>query len=113
MGCVDSKHIDKNAALASNVIDEEIERAAAAAKNQAKFLLFGNEYERNAFVRHMKICSVSGYSEQERTQYKPGVYIFVVRSLIAILRAMKLLNIPFADETRAKESENYTMLPTK
>ena len=105
MGCVDSKHIDKNAALASNVIDEEIERAAAAAKNQAKFLLFGDEFERNVFVRHMKICSESGYSEQKRIQYKPAVYAFVVRSLITILRAMKSLDIPFAHETLAEDSK--------
>ena len=41
---------------------------AVTDKKQVQLLLFGDDCERNALVRHMKICSESGYSEQERIQ---------------------------------------------
>ena len=105
MGCIESKRlIDKDAKLASNLIDEELKSDAVAALNQVKVLLFGDKYETNSITKQMMLFH-DGYSEQERIDYKPRVYAYITMSMMSILTAMESLDIPFAHETLAEDSK--------
>ena len=93
--------------------DAVTDTSKPAPVNLNPLLLFGDEYERNTLARSMKsFCEISN-SKQVYIQYKPLVYAVLVRSTMAILRAMESLDISFADETLAKDSENYAMLSKK
>ena len=60
----------------------------------------------------MKIIHEFGYSPEECEQYRPVVYSNTIQSLMAIIRAMGQLRIPFADPSRAvsKKFLLYTYL---
>ena len=48
-----------------------------------------------------RIIHENGYTKEECQQYKPVVYSNTVQSMVAILKAMERLQIPFHDPARA------------
>ena len=67
------------------------------------FLLFtgAGESGKSTIVKQMKIIHETGYSKEEREQYRSVVYSNTIQSLMAIIRAMGQLRIDFADPSRA------------
>lgn len=66
------------------------------------FLVLGaGESGKSTIVKQMKIIHETGYSKEECEQYRPVVYSNTIQSLMAIIRAMGQLRIPFADPSRA------------
>ena len=47
-----------------------------------------------------RIIHENGYSEEERSQYKPVVFSNTVQSLVAILRAMERLGVGYGSPER-------------
>lgn len=58
----------------------------------------------------MKIIHEFGYSPEECEQYRPVVYSNTIQSLMAIIRAMGQLRIPFADSSRAVIKTSISIL---
>ncbi|CAI8052377.1 Guanine nucleotide-binding protein G(i) subunit alpha [Geodia barretti] len=58
----------------------------------------------------MKIIHENGYSEEERSQYKPVVFSNTVQSLVAILRAMERLGIGYGSPEREADVKKVTSL---
>ncbi|CAI8052376.1 Guanine nucleotide-binding protein G(i) subunit alpha [Geodia barretti] len=57
-----------------------------------------------------RIIHENGYSEEERSQYKPVVFSNTVQSLVAILRAMERLGIGYGSPEREADVKKVTSL---
>ena len=106
MGCGGSRPIDKEARDASMLIDRQIKKDAEAARKLVKLLLLGaGESGKSTIAKQMKILHQDGFSEVERSNFKPVVYANTAQSMIAILKAMESLSISFEDEARAEDGK--------
>lgn len=63
-------------------------------------LIGAGESGKSTIVKQMKIIHETGYSREECEQYRPVVYSNTIQSLMAIIRAMGLLRIDFADPSK-------------
>ena len=54
-----------------------------------------------------RIIHEGGFTSEDNKQYKPVVYSNTIQSLVAIIRAMGTLSIPFGDNER--EVSNHLM----
>ena len=105
IGCVGSKRIDKLANKASNLIDDELIRDAAASKNRTKLLLLvTDEPGKRALAQNTKISYEDGFSEKQRIDHKHVVYASITKIMLAILSAMESFDIPFTDKNLAEDS---------
>lgn len=52
------------------------------------------------YIFFLRIIHETGYSEEECMQYKPVVYSNTVQSMVAIIKAMDRLQIPFGNPDR-------------
>ncbi|EDV21414.1 uncharacterized protein TRIADDRAFT_50797 [Trichoplax adhaerens] len=99
MGCAASAG-DKVAAAKSKEIDKKIKSDAEKAAREVKLLLLGaGESGKSTIVKQMRIIHESGFSEEDRAQYKPVVFSNTMQSMAAIIRAMGVLRIEFGDKT--------------
>ena len=99
MGCASSKQGDPHAKDMSNQIDKQIKKDAEAARKHVKLLLLGaGESGKSTIAKQMKILHMKGFSEEERKNFKPVVYANTTQSMVAILKAMESLGIPFGDD---------------
>ncbi|CAG0887884.1 unnamed protein product [Darwinula stevensoni] len=62
--------------------------------------LGAGESGKSTIVKQMKIIHESGFTQEDFKQYKPVVYSNTIQSLVAILRAMPNLGIPFGNNER-------------
>uniref|UniRef100_A0A0K0F2N3 Guanine nucleotide-binding protein G(i) subunit alpha-1 (inferred by orthology to a human protein) n=1 Tax=Strongyloides venezuelensis TaxID=75913 RepID=A0A0K0F2N3_STRVS len=98
MGCCVS--LDKDAKSRSKEIDNQLRNDAQKLAKEVKLLLLGaGESGKSTFFKQMKIIHESGYSETERRAYITVIYSNTVQSLAAIIKAMALLRISFANKT--------------
>ena len=58
------------------------------------------ESGKSTIVKQMKIIHQDGYTKEDFVQYRPVVYSNTIQSLGAIIRAMSMLNIQFAEQER-------------
>ncbi|RCN47606.1 g-protein alpha subunit [Ancylostoma caninum] len=73
MGCVNST--DQHAKLRSKHIDEQLKADGERAAREVKLLLLGaGESGKSTIVKQMKIIHETGYSDEERKQYRPVVF---------------------------------------
>ena len=56
--------------------------------------LFHFFFSNNIFY-HFRIIHEGGFTSEDNKQYKPVVYSNTIQSLVAVIRAMGTLNIPF------------------
>uniref|UniRef100_A0A0N5BCJ9 Guanine nucleotide-binding protein G(I) subunit alpha n=1 Tax=Strongyloides papillosus TaxID=174720 RepID=A0A0N5BCJ9_STREA len=98
MGCCVS--LDKDAKSRSKEIDNQLRNDAQKLAREVKLLLLGaGESGKSTFFKQMKIIHESGYSEAERRAYITVIFSNTVQSLAAIIKAMALLRISFANKT--------------
>ena len=106
MGCTQSAE-EKEAAARSKAIDAKIRSDGDAAAREVKLLLLGaGESGKSTIVKQMKIIHDNGYTKEDCLQFKPVVYSNTIQSMLAIVRAMDVLQISFADaqnDERAKQ----------
>lgn len=108
MGCAVSAPGDKEASERSKKIDRDLRVDGEKAANEVKLLLLGaGESGKSTIVKQMKIIHETGYSIEEREQYRPVVYSNTIQSLMAIIRAMGQLRIDFADPSRADIARQF------
>ncbi|XP_076448096.1 guanine nucleotide-binding protein G(i) subunit alpha-like [Babylonia areolata] len=110
MGCVTSLE-DKVAMERSKAIDKGLRADGEKASREVKLLLLGaGESGKSTIVKQMKIIHEKGYTEDERLQYKPVVYSNAIQSMIAIVRAMNQLTVPFGHPDRAEDARQFLSL---
>lgn len=108
MGCAVSAPGDKEASERSKKIDRDLRVDGEKAASEVKLLLLGaGESGKSTIVKQMKIIHETGYSKEEREQYRPVVYSNTIQSLMAIIRAMGQLRIDFADPSRADIARQF------
>ncbi|XP_022914415.1 G protein alpha i subunit [Onthophagus taurus] len=108
MGCAVSTAGDKEATERSKKIDRDLRADGERAASEVKLLLLGaGESGKSTIVKQMKIIHETGYSKEEREQYRPVVYSNTIQSLMAIIRAMGQLRIDFADPTKADIARQF------
>ncbi|CAI4231983.1 unnamed protein product [Auanema sp. JU1783] len=106
MGCVNST--DQHAKQRSKAIDEQLKQDQERASREVKLLLLGaGESGKSTIVKQMKIIHETGYSDEERKQYKPVVFSNTIQSMVAILRAMGNLRIEFGDQQRISDAKQF------
>uniref|UniRef100_A0A915MCJ6 Guanine nucleotide-binding protein G(O) subunit alpha n=1 Tax=Meloidogyne javanica TaxID=6303 RepID=A0A915MCJ6_MELJA len=105
MGCTMSQ--EERAALErSKMIEKNLKEEFVHASRDIKLLLLGaGESGKSTIVKQMKIIHESGFTAEDYKQYKPVVYSNTIQSLVAILRAMGNLSIPFGLPERELDSK--------
>jgi guanine nucleotide-binding protein G(i) subunit alpha len=66
--------------------------------HQLAFTLGAGESGKSTIVKQMKIIHETGYSDEERRQYRPVVFSNTIQSMMAIIRAMGNLKIDFSHD---------------
>lgn len=66
------------------------------------------ESGKSTIVKQMKIIHQDGYTREDFVQYRPVVYSNTIQSLGAIIRAMNMLNIAFAEAERGEREQDAT-----
>lgn len=88
------------------MIEKNLKEDGLQAAKDIKLLLLGaGESGKSTIVKQMKIIHESGFTAEDYKQYKPVVYSNTVQSLVAILRAMGNLSIPFGDSARESDAK--------
>ncbi|KAI6225710.1 Guanine nucleotide-binding proteinG(O) subunit alpha [Aphelenchoides besseyi] len=105
MGCTMSQ--EERAALErSKMIEKNLKEDGIQAAKDIKLLLLGaGESGKSTIVKQMKIIHESGFTAEDYKQYKPVVYSNTVQSLVAILRAMGNLSVPFGQTERESDAK--------
>ncbi|XP_027571523.2 guanine nucleotide-binding protein G(i) subunit alpha [Chiroxiphia lanceolata] len=110
MGCTLSAE-DKAAVERSKMIDRNLREDGEKAAKEVKLLLLGaGESGKSTIVKQMKIIHEDGYSEEECRQYRGVVYSNTIQSIVAIVRAMGRLRIPFGNPARADDARQLFVL---
>ena len=106
MGCAPSIQADAEAASRSKEIDRAIKHDAKNTENLVKLLLLGaGESGKSTIAKQMKILFMNGYTEEERGAFKPVVFGNVVQSMMAIIKAMPMLEIKFASSDAVADTK--------
>ncbi|KJH50094.1 g-protein alpha subunit [Dictyocaulus viviparus] len=106
MGCVNST--DQHAKLRSLHIDQQLKADGERASREVKLLLLGaGESGKSTIVKQMKIIHETGYSDEERKQYRPVVFSNTIQSMVALLRAMGSLKIDFESPNRVQDAHQF------
>jgi guanine nucleotide-binding protein G(o) subunit alpha len=105
MGCTMSQ--EERAALErSKMIEKNLKEDGIMAAKDIKLLLLGaGESGKSTIVKQMKIIHESGFTAEDYKQYKPVVYSNTIQSLVAILRAMSNLSVPFGSPEREADAK--------
>ncbi|BFZ12731.1 hypothetical protein BsWGS_15770 [Bradybaena similaris] len=105
MGCSVSAE-ERYAAERSKAIEKNLKEAGLQAAKDIKLLLLGaGESGKSTIVKQMKIIHEGGFTLEDNKQYKPIVYSNTVQSLVAIIRAMRTLNIAYTDTNREADAK--------
>ena len=104
MGCGASSSPGCQAAAISREIDERLRNEFYASRGEFKLLLLGaGGGGKSTIAKQMRIIYDAGYSLSDRMQYRAAVHSNAIQSLLAILREMEVLHVPFSDHFRAQD----------
>jgi len=99
---------DKEATERSKKIDRDLRADGERTANIVKLLLLGaGESGKSTIVKQMRIIHEAGYSREECEQYRPVVFSNTIQSLMAIIRAMGQLGIPFSDPSKTEMARQF------
>lgn len=100
MGCGQSIE-EREAISRSKAIEKTLKQDGDKSLKEVKLLLLGaGESGKSTIVKQMKIIHDNGFTEEDYRRYRPVIFSNTIMSLIAILRAMEKLQVPFGDEKR-------------
>ena len=101
MGC-GASYLEQSAYSINNKIEDSLRKEKENAKREVKMLLLGaGESGKSTIVKQMRIIHGNGYTTEDCMTYRPVIYSNTIESLFAILHAMKMLKIEFADPSRS------------
>lgn len=93
-GCMSREELEARAR--TKEINRQLEIDGEQMNSRVKLLLLGaGESGKSTIVKQMKVIHERGYSNEECESYTAVVYSNTVQSMIAILKAMGTLQIPF------------------
>jgi len=105
MGCAMSAE-ERASRARSKQIEKNLKEDGIQAAKDIKLLLLGaGESGKSTIVKQMKIIHESGFTSEDFKQYRPVVYSNTIQSLVAILRAMPNLSIPFTKNEREADAK--------
>lgn len=105
MGCTLSAE-ERVAMERSKAIEKGLKEDGIQAAKDIKLLLLGaGESGKSTIVKQMKIIHEGGFTSEDNKQFKPVVYSNTIQSLVAIIRAMGTLNIPFGANERESDAK--------
>uniref|UniRef100_A0A0B7AB27 Guanine nucleotide-binding protein G(O) subunit alpha n=1 Tax=Arion vulgaris TaxID=1028688 RepID=A0A0B7AB27_9EUPU len=105
MGCSLSTD-ERAAALRNKAIERNLKEDGMQAAKDIKLLLLGaGESGKSTIVKQMKIIHEGGFTLEDNKQYKPVVYSNTIQSLVAIIRAMNTINIPYNHNQREVDAK--------
>nr|XP_039270828.1 guanine nucleotide-binding protein G(i) subunit alpha-like [Styela clava] len=115
LGCIQAKSDDdREAEEQSKKIDKKIREEAASSNKRVRLLLLGaGESGKSTIAKQLRILHQSGFSEEERRQYKCVVHSNTLQSIHAILHAMDGLKIPYESEERVADAEKVFQVSPK
>ncbi|XP_065065043.1 guanine nucleotide-binding protein G(o) subunit alpha-like [Rhopilema esculentum] len=104
MGCGQSVE-EREAISRSKAIEKTLKQDGDKALKEVKLLLLGaGESGKSTIVKQMKIIHDNGFTEEDYRRYRPVIFSNAIMSLIAILRAMEKLHVPFGEERRISDA---------
>ena len=107
MGCILSKE-EEVAINKSNAIDRDLRSDAMHMKKQFKLLLLGaGESGKSTVAKQLKILHQEGFTAEELDSYKPVIFQNTCQSMVAIVEAMKALQIEYAEEANEAIAEKF------
>eukprot|EP00795_Rhopilema_esculentum_P001324 gene1324-15720_t len=107
MGCGQSVE-EREAISRSKAIEKTLKQDGDKALKEVKLLLLGaGESGKSTIVKQMKIIHDNGFTEEDYRRYRPVIFSNAIMSLIAILRAMEKLHVPFGEERRIESLEKF------
>eukprot|EP00123_Amoebidium_parasiticum_P015240 comp22849_c1_seq1/m.36020 comp22849_c1_seq1/g.36020 ORF comp22849_c1_seq1/g.36020 comp22849_c1_seq1/m.36020 type:complete len:356 (-) comp22849_c1_seq1:288-1355(-) len=93
----------------NEAIDRNLKKDKAAMRQEVKLLLLGaGESGKSTIVKQMRIIHGDGYSEKDRREFVPIIYLNVVRSIQALLQAAERMGIPL-DDQEGEEKARHIM----
>lgn len=101
MGCKPSKELTEaeQDAIRNKEIDTQIKQAKANSLREIKLLLLGaGESGKSTVLKQMKLIHDSGYTKEERDEFKEIIYSNTVQSMRVILEAMEAMQVSLEDE---------------
>jgi len=106
MGCGPVDANTREQMQKSKDLDRKIRQDGEQAAREVKLLLLGaGESGKSTIVKQMKIIHENGYTEDDCKQYKAVVYSNTIQSIIAIVKAMKQLDVNFTDKSLLDTSQ--------
>eukprot|EP00794_Sanderia_malayensis_P019248 gene19248-21176_t len=104
MGCGQSLE-EREAISRSKAIEKTLKQDGDKSLKEVKLLLLGaGESGKSTIVKQMKIIHDNGFTEEDYRRYRPVIFSNTIMSLIAILRAMEKLQVPFGTEARINDA---------
>ncbi|EDV21511.1 uncharacterized protein TRIADDRAFT_30457 [Trichoplax adhaerens] len=102
---------DKAAREKSTDIDKKIQNEKDKSLSEVKLLLLGaGESGKSTIAKQMRIIHESGYSDEDRQQYKSIIHCNAIYSLKAIIEAMKVLKIDISRSHTKIDAEDFLRL---
>jgi guanine nucleotide-binding protein G(q) subunit alpha len=87
-------------------IERQLRRDKRDARRELKLLLLGTgESGKSTFIKQMKIIHGSGYSEEDKRNFIKLVYQNIFMAMQAMIRAMEMLKIQYADSSNLEKAE--------
>ena len=106
LGCAPVDASTRDQQQRSKDLDRKIRQDGEQAAREVKLLLLGaGESGKSTIVKQMKIIHENGYTEDDCKQYKAVVYSNTIQSIIAIVKAMKQLDLKFVDKSLEETSQ--------
>ncbi|ESN96305.1 hypothetical protein HELRODRAFT_95386 [Helobdella robusta] len=97
MGCTTSSE-EKLALERSKVIEKALKEDGLQAAKEIKLLLLGaGESGKSTIVKQMRIIHEGGFTKEDNRQCRPVVFSNTIQSMVALIRAMQFLDIPYTD----------------
>ena len=88
--------------LQSNPIDVKLDRERILDAQAIKILLLGTgESGKSTLFKQMKILHLSGFSDEEKSAYKPLILDNTLDSILSLCQIVVDLDIPFSDPTKS------------
>lgn len=99
MGCTVSSE-EKLAQERNKVIEKALKQDGVQSAKDIKLLLLGaGESGKSTIVKQMRIIHDGGFTSEDNRQCRPVVFSNTIQSMVALIRAMQLLDILYEDSS--------------
>jgi len=110
MGCKLAKEHNQGR-VESKQFDKRLKYDQSSQRKEVKILMLGTgDSGKSTVLKQLKFINGGGYSAEKRFFFKRCIFNNIVQSMQAILEAMDVFGIPFANDTTASHHAQRDML---